>query len=433
MTMDATARDGRRSRMLRRSLGLSLAVALAALFFTSCASLSAAPPEIRFDNGLWFNGEEFEPRTGYVVDGVLRFSKTRREAASVIDLDEAYVVPPFCEAHNHNIGDAVDGVPEIAARYLKDGVFYAMMPGSFAYYRERIADLINTPTSVDVSFANNGLTGAGGHPRRLREFLKARFGKYPEFTKEMLPDKGYFEADTLEELHAKWALIRAENPDFVKVMLLYSEEYEKRKDDPAFYGKRGLDPGLLPALVRLAHESDLRVAVHVETNFDMATALRAGADIIAHIPSKSSPERISDETIRLAKDADAALVTTFSLARRHKVQSPDRYAATVESQRENLVRLKRAGVNLVLGSDNVRGTSRGEARHLASLGVLDNKTLLQMWTVNCARTVFPDRKIGRLEDGYEASFVALKGDPLADFENAFRIHMRVKDGRPLPF
>ncbi|MEM9618397.1 MAG: amidohydrolase family protein [Pseudomonadota bacterium] len=387
--------------------------------------------EYRLDNGLWFNGETFEARTGYVENGLLRFSDRHHEAIKVIDLEGGFVAPPFCEGHNHNIGGAADGVESVVARYLKDGVFYAMMPGSFSYYREIIADKINTPSSVDVAFANNGLTGSGGHPSRLREMLMERYGNYPEFTKASLPDRGYFEANTLEELREKWNLILAEKPDFIKVMLLYAEEYEERKNDPAYYGSRGLDPALMPELVRLAQKEGLRVAVHVETDFDMATALRAGADIIAHLPSNSSPERISGETIALAKKTNAALVTTLSVAKRFQLRSPERYAATIDAQRENLRRLEHAGVKLVLGSDNVRDTSRGEAQHLASLGVLDNGTLLRMWTVNCARAVFPERKIGQLADGYEASFLVLENDPLLDFEHTRSIRLRMKDGEIL--
>lgn len=265
-------------QFLRRGLLL-----LPTISVMACTTDEPQISEYRFDNGLWFNGASFEGRTGYVESGILRFSNRRREAKKIIDLEGGFVVPPFCEGHNHNIGGSADGVQETVQQYLEDGVFYAMMPGSFAFYRSQIADLLNHPNSIDVVFANNGLTGAGGHPRRLRETLMGRYGAYPEFTKDMMPDKGYFEADTLVELREKWKLILAEKPDFVKVMLLYSEEYETRKSNPGFYGSRGLDPVLLPEVVQLAHSEGLRVAVHVETDFDMATALQAGADIIAQL------------------------------------------------------------------------------------------------------------------------------------------------------
>ena len=48
-----------------------------------------------------------------------------------------------------------------------------------------------------------------------------------------------------------------------------------------------------------------------------------------------------------------------------------------------------------------------------------------------ASTIFPNRKIGHLEEGYEASFLVLAGNPLEDFSNVRRIEMRVKQGHLL--
>jgi imidazolonepropionase-like amidohydrolase len=54
-----------------------------------------------------------------------------------------------------------------------------------------------------------------------------------------------------------------------------------------------------------------------------------------------------------------------------------------------------------------------------------------MWTTNGARAVFPGRRIGALREGYEASFLVLEGNPLANFDAVTRIRLRFKDGRPL--
>ena len=54
--------------------------------------------------------------------------------------------------------------------------------------------------------------------------------------------------------------------------------------------------------------------------------------------------------------------------------------------------------------------------------------LLAMWTTNCARTLFPDRKLGALDPGFEASFLVLGADPLANFDAVRDIRMRVKEG-----
>jgi imidazolonepropionase-like amidohydrolase len=46
-------------------------------------------------------------------------------------------------------------------------------------------------------------------------------------------------------------------------------------------------------------------------------------------------------------------------------------------------------------------------------------------------TIFPERKIGRLQEGYEASFLVLKKDPLENFEHVATTTMRVKQGHRL--
>ena len=46
--------------------------------------------------------------------------------------------------------------------------------------------------------------------------------------------------------------------------------------------------------------------------------------------------------------------------------------------------------------------------------------------------VSANRRIGRLADGYEASFLGLNGNPLEDFANTARIGIRAKQGVMLP-
>jgi len=48
-----------------------------------------------------------------------------------------------------------------------------------------------------------------------------------------------------------------------------------------------------------------------------------------------------------------------------------------------------------------------------------------------AETIFPKRKIGRLQEGYEASFLVLSANPVNDFAAVEKIALRVKQGRVL--
>ena len=90
------------------------------------------------------------------------------------------------------------------------------------------------------------------------------------------------------------------------------------------------------------------------------------------------------------------------------------------------------GVVLAAGSDETRQTSTAEIDYLRALGVFNNAALLDVWGAACASTLFPKRKLGKLRPGYEASFLALGADPLADFAATRNIRLRVKDGVELP-
>jgi predicted amidohydrolase YtcJ len=54
--------------------------------------------------------------------------------------------------------------------------------------------------------------------------------------------------------------------------------------------------------------------------------------------------------------------------------------------------------------------------------------MLKIWAEDTPRTVFPNRKIGRLKEGYEASFLVLGSNPIDDFEQIKNIRLRFKQG-----
>lgn len=388
-------------------------------------------PAYKFVGGRWFNGRAFERTVFYAVDGVL--SRTGPAQASVVDLQGGFVVPPFADAHNHYIAGPRD-IDRILGEYLRDGIFYAKNPASIRRDTQQIADRINRRDSVDVVFANAGITASGGHPVRLyEETLRKVKTPGPDGT---FADLGYTIIDTREDLERKWPAIVAQAPDFIKVHLLYSEEFEKRRADPAYYGNRGLDPRLLPFIVARAHGSGLRVSCHIETAADFRAAMAAGVDEINHLPGYY-PEPEHPEWFALTgRDAAEA-------ARRHITVVTTTYVSTAEMagaemagqlswargiQARNLRLLHRAGVDLAIGSDVYGTTSLAEAMNLKALGVFDNLTLLKMWCETSARTIFPRRRIGHLEAGYEASFLVLGGNPLADFGAVKDIKLRFKQG-----
>ncbi|MCG8436264.1 MAG: amidohydrolase family protein, partial [Gammaproteobacteria bacterium] len=378
-------------------------------------------------NGRWFNGQAFEEKTVYIVDG--RFSMRKPDGKiAIINLQNQYVIPPFGEAHNHNLTS--DWMLEQRARgYLKSGVFYAKMQSSIKKRVEAVKPVMDKFPAIDVSYAHAPLTATGGHPVKLREifFDRGYFDGIFE-TKAEIEGHGYFIINTKQDIDDKWPVILSAGPDFIKCNLLYSEEYHTRKDDPEYFGNKGLDPELLPLIVKKAHANNLRVSTHVNSVTDFHHAVVASVDEINHMPAHREAEKINKEDAALAAKKGVVVVTTASLIKNLKEKSPEKYEQIKSNMADNLKLLKEQGVILAVGSDMWDDNSVEEAMFLHSLDVFTNLELLKMWTENSPKTIFPNRKIGELRDGFEASFLALKGNPLEDFKNVKKIKLRVKQG-----
>jgi len=237
---------------------------------------------IALTNGMWFNGQEFVPKTMYSVDGYFTTQKPST-IDTTIDLTGKYVIPPFGEAHNHNLNGGNEANRGNIKRYLRDGVFYVKLQSNFPITDEEKKELrLNTPLRLAVS--------------------------------------------------------------------------------------RG---------------------IVVVTTCKVVSMARA--------------ELLPDEQKKIA----------------------------LEVQRINLQQAREHGVTLAIGSDLVNDSSVEEVEYLRSLNIFSNLELLKMWTEVTAKAIFPDRKIGILDEGYEASFVALEGNPLEDFGNTRKIAIRFKQGRVL--
>ena len=386
------------------------------LFYQTPASAPLAAQVYRFVNGNWFNGHSFQQKIYYSAAGVLH-SEYAGTVDSTIDLQNKFIIPPFAEAHNHHFSDGQDYRAQIN-NYLTQGIFYAKNPNNTAKWTAPIRPHLTFPASVDAVFANGGITASGGHPIQLFEFL-AQQNNIFGWSKTSLQNQAYFVVNTENDLLAQWPQIKAGKPDFIKIYLETSEEYTLRKEDPKYFGQRGLDPQLLPRIVARAHQDHLRVTAHVNTANDFHHAVTAGVDEIAHLPLAKI---YLDDAQLGARQGIVVVTTTLS----HR---PSGHVNNLsEIHRFNLRLLDSCGVKLALGTDDNNLTALNEAENIHRLQVFDNLKLLKIWTENTPQAIFPERRIGYLQNGYEASFLALNGDPLADFSIVNKISFRLKQG-----
>jgi predicted amidohydrolase YtcJ len=358
-------------------------------------------------------------------------------AHRVINLDGRFVVPPFGEAHNHNlVWNGEEDFARLRRMYLGDGIFYVKNPNptNLRVARAGLQGRINIPSGLDVVFSSGGLSSTGGHPAEIVRRNIQRGGMTEADGEGIF----YHAVDSLADLERKWPRILAGRPDFIKTVLVHSEDYEARRTSDEFFGKRGLNPALMPAIVRRAHAAGLPVTAHIETAADFRVAVRAGVNELAHMPGFAANEQypmsrfaLVDGDARAAARARVTVVTTLGEA----ADGIFGEGMTVREHRPihdmlvgNLRLLARHGIPLAIGSDEWGETSAPEAMKLRKFGVFDNRALLKMWCETTAKAIFPRRRIGHLRPGFEASFLVLRGNPIRNFEEVRSIDLRIKQG-----
>ena len=376
-------------------------------------------PTYFFKGGWIFDGSKFEKRDFYSTSGCITFAK-QPAPDSTIEIDNKYVIPPFGEAHNHNLtGDTHDA---FAKEYMAQGIFYVKNPNSLPRGRP-VGGRTKMIGTVDGVFSNGGLTGSGGHPSGL---TKRNIGL--GIFKENEGDGGFiWIIDNDKDLDSKWDIIVAGRPDFIKTYLLYSEEFERRKIDTSYFNRKGIDPEILKEIVKRAHQAGLRVSTHIETAVDFRNALNAKVDEITHMPGFRNLDKVPLSKFKIdVKDARLAFKQNVFVVTTLADEGDTNEMRKLHS--ENLVMLKNAKVKIALGSDKYRGTSKIEADYINSLGVFSNLELLKIWCENTVATIYPGRKVGKLQEGYEANFLVLESNPIDNFKNTEKIYLRIKQG-----
>jgi len=104
---------------------------------------------LEFTNGRWLDGNVFREKTVYVLNGLISFHHAPH-VDRVIDLSGGFVVPPFGEAHNHNV-EPLNKTDALIERYFQHGIFYIQNPNNLPNGREQVVSKINRPDSIDVT------------------------------------------------------------------------------------------------------------------------------------------------------------------------------------------------------------------------------------------------------------------------------------------
>jgi imidazolonepropionase-like amidohydrolase len=430
---------------MRRIVLLLFLVSSSLLIISNFGSSHSGSEAKAFVNGEWFNGKDFQTATFYTVNGILTKRKPDGPLERV-DLQGGFVVPAFADAHNHFPSSKQDMAAANRA-YLDAGIFYVLNAGGNAEPANSIREQLGTPATIDVIFAHALFTCPGGHPAPYLEYL-VDHGVLP-FDKSKLEGHFFNSVDSIAQIEMVWPQYLSTKPDFVKLVFVFSELYGSGDTS---HKSLGLRPGIAKEIVRRAKLAGLRSGAHIESAEDFHNAVEAGVDVVMHLPAFPDPldrqlaygnksnweERytISPADIKFAAERGVMVVTTAASGSAENFEKPNPLAAMNENEKrfrkitiQNLRHLKDAGVPLVVGSDTHPGAGAlTEIEFLRDTEVFSNLELLKMWSETTPKLIFPQRKIGALEEGCEANFLVLEGNPIQDFSRVKRITMRVKQG-----
>lgn len=240
---------------------------------------------------------------------------------------------------------------------------------------------------------------------------------------------------------AKWEKILAAKPDIIKIALLDAANYQRYVAANDTLNK-GLSPEVAAYVVQKAHQRGLRVYAHIETANDFRLGLKIGIDGFAHAPyygwNESKPQ--DDLTVKDIKLAARKNIVVIPTAQRSIYSATDytsdgkgtlnreRFQRIVERQKKLFNAMNKNGVRRAFGLDNYGTTLSPEIWHFHDNKIFDDQTLLKLAVETTPQTIFPNRKIGKLREGYEANFLVLNGNPLVDFYQVKTIKLRFKQG-----
>ncbi|MDN7128039.1 amidohydrolase family protein [Pseudidiomarina sp. 1APR75-33.1] len=370
-----------------------------------------------YRNGYWWNGSEFVQDTRFVEAGKFVAAHRVKQVSNSYDLDGAYMLPPLADAHNHNL-QTPWLVDNFHSSYIDRGILYgAMLCGSHLNAGEAREGL-RRARLASIKVAGACISSSDGHP--LAMALASRGGR-SETAPASLYDHSYIVVDAVGDIERKWPLIAAGAEDLVKIILVHHED-QTRRGAPEYFGLNGLIVKVVMALVPYLQERGLRVVAHTESAADFSLAVAAGVDWVGHLPGYHWAEgkiaedyRIAEATARLAAAKGIKVVATAGVVELFKNVSAAEKKRVQNLQKENLELLRTAGVELLSGSDQFQGSVIDELIYLREHMHLDAVALLNTATRVTPKALFPERQVGELGPGFEASFNAYPGNPLADF------------------
>ncbi len=402
-------------------------------------------------NAVFWNGTKMVAQDLFIENSKITFNKPI-QIDSIIDLRGKYITPAFGDFHTHLFDGKYS--KSIDTLFRSKGIFFANDLVNNPLGRDKMKSYFDKVKTVDVAYANGCLTSSNGHPIRAYEKAQFDFGQNYTLTKAQreqiaksrkMENLTYYIIDSLPMVSEKLNRLNSTNPDFIKVIISNSERYII--SDTLVKDNLGLDPRLLPKIVKEAEAANKTVVAHVESEFDLIAAIQAGITYFAHLPNHSYGidakaaiplPLLSTSTLLLMKMNEVKINPTLyrtqvNISYTPKAYQPDATVlASIKSfHRSSLEFLKKYQIEILAGADIGYSTAVDEILYYNTLAVFEPSQLLNI-LINTSRHIFPERKIGAIKEGYEANLLVLGANPTMDITAITQIDLLIKQGVVLP-
>jgi imidazolonepropionase-like amidohydrolase len=336
----------------------------------------------------------------------------------VLDLGDVTVLPGLIDAHTHityhfdesgHFGLRGDAGPEVTLKYAEQ----------------------NARDTLNAGFTTIRNLGAGGRVDLvLRDEINRGQVPGPRIIASGEPLTSDDIADVYGDRGARLSRVR----EFVRARVKEGVDVIKIFEGVDETGQAVFSEYEIRAAVEEAERAGLRVAVHAHEAAAVKAAVKGGCTSIEH------GTFLDAEAIRLLVSHHTALVPTLYLPTHyleHKSQFAfdsstwDFFERLRAGNLANAARAKKAGVWIVNGSDAVAGLHGHNAREiewLVKAGLMPAEAL-RAATVDAARLLGLEGKVGEVKAGEFADIVAVEGDPLKEIDAVERVRFVMKGGQ----
>jgi imidazolonepropionase-like amidohydrolase len=357
---------------------------------------------------------------------------TRPAGAEIIDLGDTTLLPGLIDAHVHlflhpgaeDLQTVQESVPQrtivatLAARADLLAGFTAerdMGTEGAGSADTAVRDAINHGEipGPRLRISGNAINILGGHEDAI--------GYNPE--QHVLPNATY--ANNSAELVNVIREQLKEGADFIKIYETGADTVANGKlSTPFQYSEEELT-----AAVRETARTGNHVAVHATGEPGTLYAARAGVESVDHA------FQLSGETMRIMREKQIFAVPTFTISEyfaEHAAtaEGAARERALLDVHVSNFKKQLAAGVPIAMGSDVgpfPHGTQAREFILMVKYG-MSALAAIQAGTLNGAKLLGWQDKIGALKPGYQADIVAVPGNPLEDIDALEKVSFVMKAG-----